>query len=69
MKIRFIKPAGLHAVGDVIDPDPPVAHLLIQRGVAVPAEAQEQEPETAAVAPPEKAVRKRGRPRKKALFQ
>jgi hypothetical protein len=34
MKIRLLEPYGLSAIGDVLDPDPPVAQLLIDRGAA-----------------------------------
>jgi hypothetical protein len=36
MKIRLLEPYGLSAIGDVLDPDPPVAQLLIERGAAEP---------------------------------
>jgi len=35
MKIKLLKPFGFSEAGDILDPDPPVAHLLIERGVAV----------------------------------
>jgi len=36
MRIRLIKPYMLSAAGDAIDPDEPVALLLIDRGWAIP---------------------------------
>jgi len=39
MKIRLIKPYMLSAAGDAIDPDEPVALLLIDRGWAIPVAA------------------------------
>ncbi len=35
MRIKLLKPFGFSEPGDVLDPDPPVAQLLIDRGVAV----------------------------------
>lgn len=34
MKIRLLKPYGLSAAGDILDPAPPVAKLLIYDGRA-----------------------------------
>lgn len=34
MKIRLLKPYGLSAAGDTLDPPPPVAKLLIHGGRA-----------------------------------
>jgi hypothetical protein len=35
MKIKMLKPYGLAAAGQILNPDPPVALLLIQRKMAV----------------------------------
>jgi hypothetical protein len=58
MKLRIIKPEGLYAVGDVIEPDmPDVSRMLIARGIAEPiAEEPEkvaEEPEKVAEEPEE----------------
>ena len=53
MKIKLIKPWNFNAPGEVLDLDPPVATLVIQRGVAVALEENVEEH-----------TRKRGRPPK-----
>ncbi len=37
MRIKLLKPFGFSEPGDILNPDPPVAQLLIDRGVAVAA--------------------------------
>jgi len=34
MKIKLLKPYGMASVGDILNPPPGVAHLLIHRGIA-----------------------------------
>jgi hypothetical protein len=34
MRIRLLKPYGFSRPGDVLEPDDPVAQLLIERGIA-----------------------------------
>ena len=34
MKIKLIRAYGMASVGDILNPPPGVAHLLIQRGIA-----------------------------------
>jgi hypothetical protein len=68
MKIRLLQIYGFGVPGDVIDPDPPVAQLLIERGVAELADAENVEVETKIVESPardkmvESAARKRSGP-------
>jgi hypothetical protein len=45
MKIRLLQVYGFSIPGDILDPDPPVAELLIERGVAEIVEAKIVEPE------------------------
>lgn len=42
MKIKLLKPWGMANPGDVINPPPGVAHLLIERGIAELYEGDEQ---------------------------
>lgn len=53
MKLRIIKPEGMYAVGDIIEPDmPDVARLLILRGIAEPVPEPPDVP--AGIVPPNK---------------
>lgn len=66
MKLRFLKDWMRFKMGDVRDiRQPNLARELVKRGVAVPAVDEEDGAVmTAAIAPPQTAMRKRGRPRK-----
>ncbi len=63
MRIRFLKPYLLFAVGDETDMDAPVATLLCERKVAE--ELKPSSPEAATVEPGERAVHKRPKRRRK----
>ncbi len=41
MKIKLLKPWGMASTGDILNPPPGVAHLLIQRGIAEAYEGDE----------------------------
>lgn len=42
MRIKLLKPFGFSEPGDLLDPDPPIAQLLIDRGVAVAISSQQK---------------------------
>ena len=65
MKVRFLKEhpymGRLRSIGEIVEwDDKPIIDLLSHRGIL----ERVGEVETASVAAPERAVRKRGRPRK-----
>jgi hypothetical protein len=68
MKIRLLQPYGFGVPGDILDPDPPVAQLLIERGVAEIVEPESTKEETKVIDSPARdklvkvAARKRSRP-------
>ena len=66
-KVRVIRAFSFYRVGQILEPPGVQRQFLLERKFVEPVEEEQQrtdEPETAAVAPPEKMVRKRGRPRK-----
>lgn len=44
MRIRLKKPYGFSVPGDLLDPDEPVARILIERGIAERAEIETKLP-------------------------
>lgn len=66
MRVRFLKEWRGAKVGGIREIPHGVADLLIRRNIAVcdPIDLRPGELETTSLAPPETAVRKRGRPRK-----
>ena len=67
MKVRFVRDYLMYQKGEIITPNKPIREILLQRGLIEIVEGEEDgeaEPETASVEASEKAVKKRGRPRK-----
>lgn len=64
MRVCVLRSYGRWKPGDVFHPPDGVGNVLIRRGLVELAGPTASEPEVASMAAPERAVRRRGRPRK-----